>query len=900
MCCVVTLAKLPLSLFMVQRGRLRSHRRPLMRVVLLIAISSIASQATAQVTRNNREEAALTVKVSDPQGAAIVTAQVQLNGDGKLARTAETDQHGLVTFTSLAPGKYRLHVEAAGFEHLDIKELAVKTGGNLIKLQLEIPAVREEVGVELDKREAITEPRGRSFTTVLTEEQIASLPDDPDQFDNALREMAGPGAVIRVNGFSGGKLPPKSQIREIRFRLNPYAAENHEAGLVGVDVFTKPGMDTWHGTFNFGFSDESLAARNAFAPGRGPEQYRRFGLTLDGPIQAKRTSLFLAAEGLLSFDSKTIVAALPDGRFADQALVPARLLNLSARVEHVLTKYHTLRAEYQRNAFQQNNLGVGNFDLPERAFSSHQVENLFRLSDTGPLGKRFVNEVRFQLRWQENELLPANAAPAIQVLNAFNRGGSQSSSSSRVRSGEFAENLDFALGKHTLKAGVLFNVWNERSDDRKNVNGTFTFSSLETFNSAQPVTFIQRVDSVPISFSEYEIGGYWQDDLRLHKSLSLSFGFRYEWQNNVKDRNNFAPRLGVVWSPFTSGKTTIRAGAGVFYSWLNNDTYEQTLVVDGQHGHDIVIRNPGFPDPLSGNSITVLPPSRIQRAVDLRMPYVEQFSFGVEQQLMGKYLLRATYMNQRGVHLLRGRNINAPLPGTDRRPLPGEGNVTQVESSANSWLDQFNVNLSPQMLAARRLYWLINYTWSRSRNEADGPLSLPADNFNLLAERGPAAIDSRHRLFIIANFKIFRDLLLGTVFKATSATPYNITTGFDDNRDTTVNDRPLGVSRNSARGDPQWDLSVRLSWSLGFGKAEPATVQGPTVVRSRNGTDALSALASGGNDKRYRTQFYLQIFNLFNHANLINFTGVQTSPFFNQATAALAGRRVEVGARFSF
>lgn len=876
-----------------------SRWRLLFCAVALLLLTGV--QAVAQTTGDKRGDASLIVRIADQNGAVVVAAKIQLKGGAAAVRISETDQRGQVTFSELASGKYRLHVEAIGFEHLDTNEITVKSGPNLVDLQLHVAEVKEEVAVKQNRREAMTDPEGPAFTTILTAEQIANLPDDPDEFENVLRQMAGPGAVIRVNGFSGGKLPPKSQIREIRFKLNPYAAENHEAGSVGVDIFTKPGMDTWHGTFNFGFRDESLAARNAFARRRGPEQYRRFGLTLDGPLWTKRTSLFLAADGALSFDSKTIVAALPEGGLAALARLPARVLNLSVRVEHVLTKYHTLRAEYQRNALQQNNLGVGNFDLPERGFSSHQVENLLRLSDTGPFHKRFVNEVRFQLRWQENDLQPANLSPAIQVLNAFNRGGAQSNSSRRVREGEFADNLDFAHGKHTMKVGLLLDAWKERIDDRKNANGTFIFSSLEAFNLARPITFTQRIGSVPISFTQYEFGGFWQDDFRLRKSLSLSFGFRYELQNYVKDRDSVAPRFGLVWSPFANGKTTIRAGAGLFYNWFDTDAYEQILLVDGLHQHDLVIRNPGFPDPLSGNSISLLPPSRIQGAIDLSLPYIEQFSVGLERQLMGKLLLRANYQHQRGVHLLRGRNINAPLPGAGR-PIPNEGNVTQVESSANSWLNQLNINISPQALSARHIYWLINYSWSKATNEADGPLSLPANNFDLVAERGPAASDSRHRLFAISSLQVFKGLRLGAIFRATSATPYNLTTGFDNNGDTIVNDRPAGVGRNSVRGTAQWDLSARLSWSLGFGKQpeQKTQGQGPTVVRSRNGSEALGALASGGSDNRYRMQFYLQTFNLFNHVNLINFSGVQTSPFFRQATAALAGRRIELGVNFSF
>src|SRR5215213_3578649 len=867
-------------------------------VLLSGALSLTIAPAAAQVSGSNNASS-LSIRVIDPGGAVIVGAKAVLKNVKGAVRTQETDQKGWTTFSNLLPGKYEIQVEATGFQRLEWQEVILKAGNNSLELSLQIAEIKEEVDVSPYRRESVTDPRGLAFTTVLTPEQIANLPDDSDELDSVLREMAGPGAVIRVNGFGGARLPPKSQIQEIRFKLNPYAPENHDPGLVGIDVFTRPGTDTWHGTFSFGFRDESLAARNTFAPIRGPEQYRRFGLTLDGPLLAKRTSLFLTTEGSLSFDSKTIVVALPGGAFSGLAPAPARLLNLSARLEHVLTKYHTLRVEYQRNASAQNNLGVGNFDLPERAFSSRQVENLLRFSDTGPFYKRFVNEVRLQIRWQDVELQPANLDPAIQVLNAFNSGGAQSNSSSQIHQFEFVNNLDFGVAKHAMKVGLVVDGYHQTSDEQKNANGTFIFSSLDDFSAGKPLTFTQRIGAVPISFTQYTVGGFWQDDLRISKNLTTGFGVRYDLQSNVKNYRNFAPRLSLVWSPFADGRTAIRAGAGIFYAWLDNDTYLQTLLVDGQRQQDLVIRNPGFPDPFTGDSITVLPPSRITLAEDLRLPYVIQSSVGIERQIAGKYFLRANYFYQRGVHLIRGHNINAPLPGSVR-PNPTAGNINQAEASANSRLNVFNINFSPQALQSQRFYWIVNYTWSKAANETDGPLSLPANNFDLAAEYGPSISDFRHRLLMISNFRILNALRLGTILTAASAAPYTITTGFDDNGDTTVNDRPAGIGRNSARGASHWDLSTRLSWTMGFGKAPAQTGSQPTITRSRNAGDTLGALSSIGSDNRYRLQFYIQAFNVFNHTNLINFTGVQTSPFFGHATSALSGRRLEVGLRFNF
>jgi hypothetical protein len=868
---------------------------------LMLALMMTASHAATQTI--SVIESSLRVSVLDQSGAAVIAADVQLKRAGSKEVAIQTDERGQSLFTRLAPGQYHLHVEAAGFEPRDLDKVIIKAGGNHVEVRLAVAGVREEVTVKQDEREKASDPRGNAFTNVLTEDQIAALPDDPEEFEAAVRSMAGPGAPLRVNGFRGGKLPPKSQIRQIRFRMNPYAAENHEADFMSIDVYTKPGIDSWHSSLNIGFRDESLNARNAFAPARGPEQHRRFGFSMDGPLWRNHTSLFLSADGFSSYDSKTIVAALPGGTLSSLVRRPSRTLNASARLEHVLTKSHTLHAEYQRNANRQDSLGVGDFDLPERAYLSDQTEHLFRLSDSGMISKRLVNEFRFQARWQELDLRSATELPAILVLNAFNRGGAQVGGNRRARELELVDNVDFVFGKHSFRVGVQVEAGSYASDDSRNANGTFTFASLADYSAGRPTTYTRRVGDPRVAFNQYQFGWYVQDDVRLIKSLSLSFGLRHETQNNLDDNNNFAPRVGVTWSPFKDGKTVLRGGAGIFYDWLTSETFEQTIRVNGERQREIVVRNPGFPSPFSTGMEILLPPGRIQLDPALQTPYLEQVSFGVERKLGKVSQLRANYMWQRGVHLLRGHNINAPVAGLGR-PDPAVGNINQIESTANSTMNGLMVGLFVTN-PAKHFHLGMNYFLSKTTNESDGPLSMPADNFDLRPERGPSPGDARHRLFAMLNMSLFKGIRLGTMFRANSAMPYNITTGFDDNGDSVSNDRPEGVRRNSARGAAHWDVGTRLSWGFGFGKApEPAGQGGrPRLVRiNGNDADVLGSMPSmpGGGDKRYRVEFYAQAYNLFNHTNLINFTGVETSPFFGQATAAQAGRRIETGMKFSF
>ena len=841
--------------------------------------------------------ASLRVVVIDPNGAAIVNAQVKLDQQDAV----DTNARGEAAFERLKPGKTQVTVTAPGFGPRTIKGVNLKPGPNQLEVRLEVARVEEEVVVGQDKREAASDPRN-AFATVLTEEQIAQLPDDPEEFEQAIRNMAGPGANFRVNGFRGGKLPPKNQIREIRFRTNAYAAESHESSFISVDIYTKPGLDSWHGSFNLGFRDESLNARNAFAPFRAAEQNRRYGFEMGGPLWKKHTSAFLSADGVNSYEAKTLVAALPGGKVFDQIRQPWRTLNLNARVEHMTSKTHVSRFEYQRNATRRDNNGVGNFDFAERGFTNDLVEKVLRFADSGAIGKRLFNEVRFQARWQAVDLDALSNAVTIQVLNAFTRGGAQVASRRREREFEFADNLDLPFKKHAVRTGFQLEAARIDSAELRNLNGTFVFSSLDAFLAGRPTTYTRRNGPGAVAFDQIQFGWYAQDDWRVAKSLTLSFGLRHELQTNLRDRNNFMPRLGFAWSPTKKGTNTVRGGGGIFYDWFASEVYEQSLRVDGRQQLDTVILNPGFPDPLTGGQAQRLPASRIQVDPNLRLPQIAMASLGYDQTLAGNLRLMTQYAYRRGLHQLRGRNINAPFGGA--RPDPLAGNVTQIESSASSSNHSLMFNLNWMKLG--KAFLGASYVWSRTTNDSDGPLSLPANNFDLRAERGFASQDIRHRAFLLANYTLPKGLRLGTIFQANSATPYNVTTGRDDNGDSTINDRPAGTPRNSARGAGFWDLSTRLSWGVSFGKKpEAAGGGGPQVRVIRSDSDAGGILGTmgslpGANDKRFRTEFFLQATNVLNNVNPIGFAGVQTSPFFGQPTAALPGRRLETGMRFSF
>jgi Carboxypeptidase regulatory-like domain len=877
----------------------------LTRLALMICLT-LAGGGVVPVVAQTARDAALRITVSDQTGAVIVNARVTIQPTEPAGEAVEiaTDDRGEAVLATLVPGRYSVRAAFPGFESRQLDDLRLRAGSNTRReLKLSIAKVAEDVVVGQDPRERALDPRGNSFGNLLTREQIEALPDDPDDMEATLKEMGGPGATIRVDGFRGGRLPPKSQIQSIRFRRDLFAAENHGGGLVFVDIVTRPGGGPFRGSVDFTFRDEAMNARNAFAPRQAPEQQQNGTFTMSGTLLKDRTGFSFTSNGVNAYDSKTLNAALPDRNVAGSVRRPADRANFSARVDHALTKSHTLRASYQRNGTSSSNLGVGDYDLPARAYSRDTTEDVFRVSQSGPVARSFFNETRFQVRHQTSESSSLTDAPTLQVLDAFTSGGAQIEGGRRGTDIELATDLDYAKGRHSARAGLLLEAGRYRSDDARNMGGTFTFASLAAYEAGRPTTFTERSGNPLVEYSHAQFGGYVQDDFRAARSLSMSFGLRYEVQTHTDDYLNFAPRVGTTWSPLKSGKTTLRGGAGIFYDWYDSQLYEQTLRVDGIRQTDLVVQNPGFPDPLAGGDVVVLPSSRYLQAANLTLPRTFRTNVGVEQ-VIGKYgRVNVGYSFARGSDLFRGRNINAPL-ADGSRPDPTWGNVTQIESTARSQGHFVNTGFNLN-LPWHRTFLFVNYTLAKAMNDTDGGFSLPVDSFDPAAEWGPTLNDVRHRLSGMFNMNLWKGFKVATNFNGSSAPPYNITTGRDDNNDTVSNDRPAGVGRNAARASDRWDLGARLSYTFGFGQRPGADgAGGPQIMVIRagggGGDTPMGGFSGGADDKRWRVELYVAGTNILNHTNLLGYSGVMTSPFFSDPTSAGPARKIELGARFGF
>jgi hypothetical protein len=846
---------------------------------LSLAISVSAFQASS-----------LHIVVTDQNSAIIANPTIRLKNHTGLVQEIIKAESQTIGFSKLDAGKYILEITADGFKPHS-QNIEVKSGRNEFIIKLEIGGIVENVIVKRDEQEKQTDPRDGAFSGFLTRDQIENLPDDPDELKRELQQLAGGEATFRVDGFTGGRLPAKSQIASIKIIRSTFDSEFHEIGLSVVDIITKAGGSNWDGSVGFRFNDESLNARHPFASSRVPTQFRVFDFFINGPIIKDKTSISIFAFGDRSYDSENIVAALPDRQIQQSIKRTSDSLYTSAKITHNLSKTHSLNLSYDFISAKSGNFGVGGFDLPQRAYETKSRTNQLRVSESGYIGTKYLHEFRLQFKDEILKTIPLTNLPTIIVLNSFNDGGAGQASNIRQQNFSLGENLLSGFGRHALKIGALLEYERQKVESADNQNGIFLFSSLNDFQLGKASTFSQRPGNRKVTLSQVQIGSFIQDDIRIHKSFSLSLGLRYEWQNNLSDKNNFSPRLGFLWSPGKSGLTTFRGGLGLFYNWLPAGNLATILSQDINQPGETIIVNPGFPDPLASGTKVSLPSGFSRLADDLKNPYILLSSFGVERRILPQTSLRILYKFQRGVHQFRSRDINSPLADSFR-PDSRFGRIIQVESSAffvqHSLETDFHTNFS------KTLFLLANYTVSKRTSDADGIFFLPTDNNDLSLDRSVSNYDRRHRFYTSVNWKFRKGFNFSTNYFTNSPAPYTITTGRDENGDTNFNDRPIGIRRNSERGSWHNQVDTSLSWTFSFGEKSKED-KGPTSIVLVGGEVPDFDLS-----KNYSLKFYISARNILNQTNLTNFVGVQTSSFFGQATSAQIARKIEFGIRFNF
>lgn len=927
---------------------MKVRSKQLVAAVLVVAALFNGGAATRAQTASH----VLRGVVKDQHGGIIVGAQVALTNASGDQREAVTDSQGHFHFDRLAAGIYTLKVSFAGFG--DHKQ-QFEVGKSLVQSRVEVvlvPTISESVVVGDDTR-APLDPQQASGTKVLTERELQSLPDDPDQLRDRLQQLStsagsAPGeATVTVDGFiSDGRLPPKGAIREVRINPNLFSAEYDKPPFRGgrIEILTKPGASTFGGSAFFNFNNSALNAREAFAPVRTPAKTLRYGAQFGGPIVRHRAGFFIDLEGRDIGETETVnTIILNEERhpvaFSASVRAPTQLLVGSARADWQATPAHALVFRYEVSRNRLDNQGVGGFNLPERALNHLLTDHNFQFTETAVISPSTFNEVRVGLTRQRLTQRAVSGQRAVSVFGAFESGGAATQEVMRdTRHLEITDYLSTTIGKHSLKFGVQ--LFQRRFQDRRleNQNGTFVFggatapelglgeevivgpdgapsmiriSGLEQYRrtllglpGGVPTRLAVTLGASDVTVSQWLLAGFLQDEWRPRGNLSVSLGLRYESQTTPSDAASLAPRVGVAYTPDKRQRWVLRARAGVFYDRVGEALTFDARRLDGRQLRQIIINSPSFDDPFGGTGANAAIPTIRRLEESLRPPTSFQVRVEAARELLGGWRIDVNHSWTRGWSVLRSRNINAPVVGLGEdpllapRPFGVAENILQFESSGRIRGRVLYVGVNQS--ANQYFNVFAGYLHFSFRTDADTPFSLPQSSYDLSGEWARPFWLARHRFFLTNIISFPWKLRLATSINAASGTPFNITTGRDNNGDGNFNDRP-GVA------DPSDPRAVRTP----FGVFDPEALNG-TVPRNTGTNPAnvnvdvnLSRQFRFGpkvtpTDKRYMLTLNARASNLFNHTNPLGLNGVLTSPFFGRANAAGPSRRIEFGMRLSF
>ncbi len=875
-------------------------------------------------------------RVVDSSGGYMVGVDVKVfeKSSTELLREAKTNESGDFNLT-LPSGEYRIEVTAPDFTPYSA---TIKVGSNTkpISIALKLANIRTEIDVaDTNKEVSVSADPDSSLTAkTISGKEVEELPEDEDELAAYLQELAGvrggsgnQGNFV-IDGFANGRVPPRDQIQEIRINNSPYSAEFSGQGFGRIEIVTRAGTGNWQGGLNFNFRDAALNARNPFALTKPPYQVRNLNTQFSGPLIQNRLSLRFRAQNNETENSDSIVAVTPNGMVNMATVSPMTNRGFNAGGQWAITKNNSLNFSVNLNNNVRRNQGIGGFNLIERAFDSSSRNWEYQVRETAIIGTTLVHETRFEYSQNASSQTPRTSAIALNVLGSFSSGGAQNVSSSNNKGYEFGNLLTWSHGKMTLKTGFQGNYVDNHAVSKTNFLGTFTFSSLENYLAGKARTFTQTAGNPILELNQFEGASFIQTDWKPTSRFTLSTGLRYEAQSNLKDYNNFDPRMGFAYQ--IANNTVIRGGGGIFHQRLNINAVDQLMRLDGIHQQQIVIRDPSYPDPFLGGAVN--PISIRVRAADLAAPYAINSSITVEQKLNSTTGMTVSFDTMRGVHMFRTRNLTAPLPGV--APDPTKGNVLQLESTGKSFSKNITVGFRENLPQLWNLTMFGNYTLGWNNNDTDGPFSLPSNNYDLASDWGQSPQDTRHRFQTGITLRMPHNINSMFFVQANSGRPFNITTGDDDNRDTEVNDRPLGVGRNSGDGPGSYNINMNFSKTFnlrrsdrsprdaagggaGSSFAEPQRIEGggfpggrfPAGGQGPNGfpgggpgpgSGGLQRIGGFGSSAGPRMTFNLSINNLLNNTQLRSYNGVLTSTFYGRATSAQNGRTMVLGLNFSF
>jgi hypothetical protein len=834
--------------------------------------------------------------VVDPSSAEVAEAQVTLlTSNGSIHATTTTDHAGNFSFADIPQGKYRLRIHAAGFKDGLVEVIVGAKALSPLHITLAISALSEVVSVTADESipQTSTDTSENLNANSITRDALDRVPVFDLDYITLLSRflsddaIATSGVSLVVNGVeANGPGVSASAVQEVKINQNPYSARFARPGRARVEITTKGGTPAYHGTVNFLTRNSVFDASNAFATTKPSEsRYMEEG-SFTGPLGPDKRNTFLLSLEQDNDNLQSVVHAFgPAGIINQNVPAPQRHFFGSFRAFHDFDNGDQLWIGYSYEDQLSKNQGVGGTVLPEAGYTTGFTEHELNVSYRRIFSSKWVNQLRFLFGHNDNPTTSNVAAPQIVVQGYFTGGGAQADLHRTEAHFDGTDFVSYNSGRHMLVFGVDIPDLSRRgSDDFTYQQGAYTFADINAYNALQPSGFRIQTGNGHLVFWERIVSGFIEDSVRIKPNFSVTLGLRYYFQNYFNnDPNNFAPRFAFAYAPTPQSKTVFRGGAGVFYDRSGNRAIADLLHFDGTTllRQFLPLQTGGaVPYPVTPADLAGIPTSLVELDPRLRIPYIVQYSLGIERQITAKSTLSATYVGTRGIDLFTSRDFNAPLaPDYFARPNPAFGQIRQIESEGYQKGNSLEVTLrgKPSKYFAGQAQYILG----KSYNNTSGITYFPGNsNFSNL-DWARSDNDRRNKFDLLGTFEPSSLFSLGVALQAYSGKPVNVITGLDSNGDGVFNDRPDGglAPRNSLHGPGQLNLDVNVAHDFHFKK-------------EKKDLPVLTAA--------------LNIFNVLNHPNYVSYIGVigpdggPRNPNFGLPASAYPGRRFQLNLECKF
>lgn len=871
-------------------------------------------------------------QVKDPAGAIVRGAKITLRASTRSPLTTVSGDYGEFEFPTVTPGEYSFTVRAKGFR-TDRRQITVKPRQQLtFAIRLKIQIDRQQVSVS---DEDLDSTPGRSLgAVVLRGSDLDALATNSRDLMQQLRVMSGSDVAPQfyVDGFTANRLPPKSDIMEVRMNQDPYSAAYDAPGSGRIEVTTKPGSEKIHGSIETVGEDSPLNSRNPYVATQTPySSFYSLG-SVSGPLNKTSSWLLSGAEesiGSQSFVHADISSAGP--AYTQTVQSPQFEYEVTPRIDFQAGGVNAISVRYDLDRETQNDLLQSQFSLPTQAVDTRQTQHTLQWTDTQTFGPRALNVVRFQLLRLDSSTTSRTGGASVLVQGAFNGGGNNLGRLyDRQYQSELQDNASLLFGKHLLHFGGRLRDTHDTNSSTGGFNGEFIFSSIQAYKATQQgITqgltpaqirangggasqFSITAGTPNIAVNVADLGLYVEDEWRMTENMTLTPGLRYETQAHIPDHSDLAPRLSYGWSIGARGSkppiAVLRAGAGLFYQRFTSDLVLNAARQNGVLDRQYVVQDPDFyPNLPSPNELgPAALPTIYQIGPRVHAPSLLQATIGLERQFSKHFSAHADYTWDRGTDLLLTRNINAPLPGTYDPAQPGSGtrplgtlqNIYQYQSEGSSRSNELYVNVR---LTTRPVTIYSDYTLQKRNTDTQGAASFPSNQYDLHADYGRAANDIRNRLYFGGMLSLPWRFTLDLFAIIQSSAPFNITVGQDLNGDSQFNDRPAfatDLSRPSVFHTPWGNFDAdpmpgQTIIPINYGVGPSTMMLNMNFFRVTSFGPALEEQASAGKSRdpiarRYQLNLGMEAQNILNQVNGAPPIGVLGSPLFGHSTSLAA------------